>query len=158
MKEKPKRRKHKDNPYTLIYYEEENIYLTEFKDGKGKIQIIEINERIYKEMDSFEKQDLKQLNEYDRHIEHSYLYEEQLVKRAMCKQKSVEERVEESLLNNKIKKAIEELPTIQRNRLKKYYFDGKTLEEIAHEEHCTKVAIKYSIDIALKKILEKFKN
>lgn len=33
-----------------------------------------------------------------------------------------------------------------------------TLEEIANEENCTKVAVKYSIDIALEKISKKFKN
>ena len=33
-----------------------------------------------------------------------------------------------------------------------------TLEEIAKEEGCTKRAVKFSIDIALEKILQKFKN
>lgn len=32
-----------------------------------------------------------------------------------------------------------------------------TLEEIAREEKCSKVAIKYSIDIAIEKISKKFK-
>ena len=155
MKENPKRRKHKDNPYKLINYEEEKEFLVEFKDGKGEIQRIYISKRIYQEMDTFEKLDLKELNEYDRHIEHSFLYEEQLVKRAIHKPKSVEEKVDEILLNNEMQKAIKELSKIQKNRIRKYYFEEKTLDEIASEEHCTKVAIKYSIDIALKNILKK---
>ena len=36
-------------------------------------------------------------------------------------------------------------------------YDGYTFEEIAQEENCSKVAIKYSVDIALKKIYEKMK-
>lgn len=155
MKDNPKRRKHKDNPYTLMYFEEKG-YFIEFKDGKGEIQLVSISKRIYKEMDTFEKLDLKQLNEYDRHIEHSILYEEQLVKRAIQKPKSVEEKVDEILCSDEIQKAIKELPTIQKNRIRKYYFEEKTLETIAKEEHCTKMAVKFSIDIALKNILKKF--
>lgn len=33
-----------------------------------------------------------------------------------------------------------------------------TMEQIATEEKCSKVAVKYSIDIAIQKISEKFKN
>lgn len=120
MKNNPKRRKHKDNPYKLIKYEEEKEYLVEFKDGKGEIQMIHISKRIYEEMDTFEKLDLKQLNEYDRHIEHSFLYEEQLMKRTMHKPKSVEEKVDEIFLNNELQKAIKELSKIQKNRIRKY--------------------------------------
>ena len=38
MAERPKRRKYKDNPYTLNYIEEKNIYMVSFKDGKGNIK------------------------------------------------------------------------------------------------------------------------
>lgn len=156
MKTNPKRRRHKDNPYKLLYVEEKKEYIVEFIDGKGGTQKVEVSESVYKEMDTFEKLDLKQLNEYDRHIEHSILYEEQLVKRAIQKPKSVEERVDEILCSYEIQKAIKELPAIQKNRIRKYYFEEKTLETIAKEEHCTKMAVKFSIDIALKNILKKF--
>ena len=53
---------------------------------------------------------------------------------------------------------IEELPTIQKNRLKKYYIEHKTYEKIAIEEGCTKRAVKFSIDIAIQKLSKKFKN
>lgn len=35
MAESPKRRKHKDNPYTINYIESKNIYVVSFKDVKG---------------------------------------------------------------------------------------------------------------------------
>lgn len=38
-----------------------------------------------------------------------------------------------------------------------YYFEELTLKEIAKKEGCSKVAIKYSIDSALKKIYENLK-
>ena len=56
-----------------------------------------------------------------------------------------------------LKKVISELPDKQKRRLIKYYFEDKTLEEISKEEHCTKMAVKFSIDIALKNISKKFK-
>ena len=57
-----------------------------------------------------------------------------------------------------LKEIINSLPEIQKRRLKKYYFEDKTLELIAKEENCSKVAVKYTIDIALQKISEKIKN
>ena len=40
MANRPKRRKSKDNPYTLNYCEERNVYTVSFKDGKGILQNI----------------------------------------------------------------------------------------------------------------------
>lgn len=158
MAERPKRRKYSDNPYTLNYCEEKNIYIVTFKDGTGKINKIEVKEKIYKALDRFELDDIKEMNEYDRHIEHSEIYENNLTEKALDKPMLVDEVVENQIINEELKKAIQELPEIQRNRLKKYYFEDMTFEEIAREEKCSKVAIKYSIDIAIQKISKKFKN
>lgn len=51
MAERPKRRRYKDNPYTLNYIESKNIYTVSFKDVKGKLQEVEINKEIYKALD-----------------------------------------------------------------------------------------------------------
>lgn len=136
MAESPKRRKCKDNPYTLNYIEEKNIYTITFKDVKGHLNKVEVSEEVYRVFDKFELQDIKELNEYDRHIEHSEIFENNL----------------------ELREAIQELPKIQRERLKKYYFENKTFEEIAEEENCTKRAVKFSVDIAIEKISKKFKN
>ena len=158
MANRPKRRKSKDNPYTLNYCEERNVYTVSFKDGKGILQNIEVSEEIYKTFDKFELDDIKELNEYDRHIEHSEIYEETLYKRMLILPTSIEEKVEKKIIFDDIKEVINSLPEVQKRRLRKYYFDDMTLEEIANEENCTKVAVKYSIDIALEKISKKFKN
>ncbi len=152
----PKRRKSKDNPYILNY--SENTYIVTFKDAKGHLQNVKVNKEVYYAFDKFELDDIKILNEYDRHIEHSDILENNLPSKAANKTPLVDEIVENNILYEELKKAIKELPSIQRNRLKKYYFDDMTFEEIANEEHCTKMAVKFSIDIALEKISKKLKN
>lgn len=153
----PKRRKNKYNPYTLGFDEIKNNYTITFKDVNNIVQVIEINELLYKEFNQFELDDLSEMNEYDNHIEHSELYEENLYKRSISKVKSVEESVEYKLMIEQLDTFIKELPTIQRNRLVKYYIEHKTYEEIAKEENCTKRAVKFSVDIAIQKLSEKFK-
>lgn len=158
MAESPKRRKCKDNPYTLNYIEEKNIYTITFKDVKGHLNKVEVSEEVYRVFDKFELQDIKELNEYDRHIEHSEIFENNLESRALNKPIPTDEIVENKINNEKLREAIQELPKVQRERLKKYYFENKTFEEIAKEEKCTKRAVKFSVDIAIEKISKKFKN
>lgn len=51
---------------------------------------------------------------------------------------------------------IGKLPDIQRRRVLLHYFGGYTYERIAEMEGCTKMAVKFSIDIAVKKLRENF--
>lgn len=153
---RPKRRKLKDNPYELIC--ENNNYFIKFKDSNNNMQTIQVSNEIFDTFNYFELKDLKMLNEYDRHIEHSEVYEETLYKRANILSESIDEKIERKILIDNVKEQIDKLPEIQKRRLKKYYFDNKTYEQIAIEESCSKVAVKYSIDIAIKKISENFKN
>lgn len=154
----PKRNKSKDNPYTLGFDEDRNIYTVEFVDNKKVIHKVEITEKVYQAFDKFELEDISQIHKFRKHIEHSEVYEETLEHRMIEKPITIEEEVEEKILIEDIRNVINSLPDIQKRRLKKYYFEDKTLEEIAAEENCTKVAVKYSIDIALEKISQKFKN
>lgn len=157
MEKRPKRRKSKDNPYVLSYNQDKNVYMVSFQDNKKNNHTVEISKCIYDEFNKFELQDLSYLNEYDNHIEHSEIYEENLNRRARNKQKSIVEIIEQVLLKEQLKNAIEQLPDIQKRRLIKYYFEGKTYEEIAREEKCTKRAVKFSVDIAIEKIRKIFK-
>lgn len=152
MAERPKRRKYKDNPYTLNFIEEKNIYIVSFKDIKGHLQEVEVGKEVYKIFDMFELQDIKELNEYDRHIEHSEIFENNLEVRAMDKPISLEKIIETKLMNEDLKKAIDSLSDIQKRRIKMYYFENKTLREIAEIEHCKIMSVKDSIDIGIKKI------
>ena len=158
MAERPKRRKHKDNPYTLEFIEEKNSYRVSFKDVKGKYRRIEVNKEIYQAFDRFELDDLSELNEFDNHIEHSEIYENNLNERAMDKPLGVDDIVETMLINEELKKAINELSDIQKRRIKMYYFEDMTLEDIARVEKTSHQAVSKSIIKALaelRKILKK---
>ena len=102
--------------------------------------------------------DLSELNEYDRHIEHSETYEITLHSRAVDKPISLEETVENNIDYKNLKLAIDSLCDIQKRRIKMYYFEEMTMEKIATIEKCTKVAIKYSIDNAIENLKRILKN
>ena len=154
----PNRNKSKDNPYTLGYDENKNVYTVEFLDNKKEVHKVEISEKIYQAFDKFELEDISQIHKYRKHIEHSEIFEETLEHRMLNKPITIEDDVERKIIFDEIKEIIAALPEIQRNRIKKYYFENKTLDQIAEEENCSKVAVKYSIDIALEKISKKIKN
>ena len=58
----------------------------------------------------------------------------------------------EKLLVERLHRAIQKLPEIQKRRLILYFFDGMTYERIAKLEGCTKMPVKRSIDVALEKL------
>ena len=148
----PKRRKIKDNPYTL-----EVDHLLTFIDSRGNKQSIKISDELYKEFNQFELDTIKEMNEYDRHLV-SYEYcDEILYHKVKGQQKLLEDIVLEKIVYEKLYQEIEKLPEIQKRRLKLYYFEEMTLEEIAQIENCTKMAIKFSINAGLKRILKNLK-
>ena len=154
INKRPKRRKSKDNPYTLKYIETQNIYIVSFKDHKGIIQDVEVSKEIFVSFDRFELDDIKELNEYDRHIEHSEIFEETLNNRIKDKIPSIEDEIIRKATFEELKLAIEQLPEIQKRRIKKYYFEDKTQQQIATEENVDIRAVQYTLNIALKKLKE----
>ena len=157
MAERPKRRKHKDNPYTLNHIEEKNIYIITFKDSTGKLNNVEVTKKVFQAFDRFELDDLSELNEYDNHIEHSEIYENNINARAKDKPISIEDEIIKKSTLEELKKALEKLPEIQKRRIKKYYFDDKTEQEIADEENTSQQAVHIILERAkenLKKILK----
>ena len=158
MAERPKRRRYKDNPYTLNYIESKNIYTVSFKDVKGKLQEVEINKEIYIAFDRFELDDLSEMNEYDNHIEHSEIFENNLESRAKDKPILLEDMIIQKITFEKLKEAINLLPEVQRRRIKKYYFEDKNEKEIANEEKISQKNVSKSLAVAkrnLKEILKK---
>lgn len=123
MGDNPKRRKSMDNPYTID--NKNNDYNVSFKDIKNKTRVVKITKEVYEAFDSFELDDLSQMNKYDRHIEHSEVYNEHLYLRSVNKTQSIEEQVEDKLLNEELQKAIKSLSDVQKRRILKYYFDNK---------------------------------
>ena len=157
MDKQPKRRKYKDNPYELSKNSKDNTFIVKFKDSRKEVQIIEISEEIYNVFDKYELIDISEMNEYDNHIEHLIMDENTIYNKSKFKEQLLEDVVLSKILCDEIFSIINSLPDIQKRRLKMYYFDNMTYEEIAKLEGCTKRAIKFSIDIAISKILQKIK-
>ena len=131
MAKMPKRRKSKDNPYSLNYNEENHTYKALFKDGINIFHEIEVSEKIYEAFDKIELEDISQMHKYERHIEHSEIYENSLNNRAVDKPVSLEQEVENKIIVDELKDAINLLSEVQKRRLKMYYFEDMTLKQIA---------------------------
>lgn len=150
MGEHPKRRKDKYNPYSI--YEMDGTYFVSFKVGQGALNRYEITREVYEAFNSFELEDLSYLNIWDRHIEQSDLWEPTLHERTIEVQESVEDIVIRNLQNEKVHNAIGMLPEVQKRRIKMYFFDGMTYEEIAAREKCKHPAVVKSVKAALDKL------
>ena len=156
---RPKRRKNKDNPYELfttgLGTDQPRYYLA-FVDSTGTEQCIEIDKALFDVFDRFELDDISFMNEMDRHYEQSEQTELSLNRRAAQPQKSVEEDVFQRTEVETLRQAIAKLPEKQRSRLVLYYFGDFTYEQIAEMEGCSKRAVKFSVDIALKNLKKYF--
>lgn len=155
----PRRRKSKDNPYTLGI-NNEGKYFVSFKDANNYEVCIEVSYLIFKTLNEFELKDLSQLNEFDRHIEHLDLMEndEILYKRILKEELSIEEIVDIKLSKEKLIFAISKLSINQKTRIIKYYFDGKTENDIALEENVTQQSVHIGLKRAIKKLREILKS
>lgn len=147
----PKRRKDKNNPYTLSVADG-RFYLS-FRDGIGVLHEMEINSELYGLLNAFELEDLSYLNEWDRHIEQSELSEETLEQRMHRTPRTVEETVYRAIQYEQIHQAIDHLPKIQRKRLLLYYFYDFTYEKTAEMEGCSV----HSVFVAIERAKEKIK-
>ena len=157
-KPRPKRRKAEDNPYTLsetVDTASMSHYYISFIDGQGRNIHLEISRELFATFDRFELEDLSFLNEVDNHYEHSELTEATLNARAFKHPESVEEVTIRRFQSEQLHRAISELPVIQKRRLILHFFRKMSYEQIAEMEGCTKRAVKFSVDIAIKKIREK---
>ena len=144
-----------NNPYTLLIDDngEEKCYFAVFTDGAGKIVTTEISHELaslmFGEFVRYERM-LKRRDE--RYLEQSALTDETLSKRAKRKECSLEDAICQSFQNEELYKAIDALPETQKRRLKLYYFENMTFEQIATLENCKYQAVQQSIFTALKKI------
>lgn len=86
---RPKRRKDKYNPYTL--HTEKGKYYISFTDANNCIQKVLISKKIFDSFNKFELEDISWMNEYDRHYEHSEIYESTLHERGAINVECMEE-------------------------------------------------------------------
>lgn len=150
----PNRKKDKYNPYELTWENEE--YFVSFSDGNGVHHKERISQELYELLDRFELEDISHLNVVSRYYEHSELTDGTLNQRALLKPEPLEDSIHRKIMYDQRHIAIAKLPDIQRRRLQMYYFEEYTYEQIAAIEGCSKMAIKFSIDIAIKKLKETF--
>lgn len=129
-----------------------------FVDSKGYKQRLVIDHMLYKQLHNFELQDKKEMNEYDRHIEHLEQTEIALYKKTKNRYVSLEDIVLTKIINEKLYEAINKLPSKQKRRLKMYYFDDMTLKEIGNLEKCSPQAVSYSIECAIKNLAKILNN
>ena len=146
----PKRRKHKDNPYTIRtsgIHTDHPRYFLEFQDGQGVTQFMELSKELYETFDQFELEDLSELNKIDRHYGGSLDADA-----AAATVASPLEEAIHSLDRELLHTAIDALPEAQKRRIRLYYFEGMTYQQIADMEGCAKVTVYQSIDAARKKL------
>lgn len=153
MDNRPKRRKYKDNPYSL-HTENGKFYIV-FVDSNSTNQKVEVSKDVFECFDDFELKDVSEMNEYDRHTEHSELSDLTKEKRSVKKNESFDTHIDRVLYSKLLHDAIETLPEIQRRRLKKYYFEFKTYKEIGEEEGCEYQCVQRSVYRAREKLKEK---
>ena len=98
------------------------------------------------------------MNEYDRHIEHSYIYENKINEKAFIKEEKIEDIVENSIINERLKIAISKLSLTQKRRIEMYYFEGLSQREIAEKEGISLRAVQYTLNTAISELKKILKN
>lgn len=152
---RPKRSRKKDNPYTLEVSDEK--YYVLFKDSKNILRNIEVRKDVFDLMDRFELDDVCEINEYKRHIEHSEIYERTINSRSVDKQENLEDIILKKYEYQDLLNFINKLSEVQKRRLIKYYFQNKNIYQIAEEENTTHQSIAKSLKLALEKLKEFYK-
>lgn len=155
---RPKRRKKKDNPYTLEYLSAADDYNVLFKDSKGVLRTVSVSKDVFNAMDEFELDDLSELNEYDNHIEHNEVYEWNINMRSLNKQEELEDYIIRKSTYEDLMVAISKLPIIQQRRIKMYYFYDMSSKEISIIENCSQHSVRVSIRRALEELEKILKN
>ena len=148
-----------ENPYTLRTEIVEGItrYYISFTDGQAIHRETEVSRPVYLEFLRFVKIERSLRHWDERHREHSELTDETLHSRALNPPKSLEETVFDSLRNEHLRLAIQQLPEIQRRRFVLYHEFGLTYEQIAQMEGCSHVSVSIAVKRAEKKIKEAIK-
>ncbi len=117
-----------NNPYTLRAEIIEGIprYYVSFTDGQAIQRETEVSRPVYLEFLRFIKVERNLRRSDERNIEQLDLSDEVLYNRALIQPKSVEETTFDSLRNEQLRLAIQQLPEIQRRRFVLYHEFGLT--------------------------------
>jgi len=142
--------------YILEYIENEDKYYISFKDSANKDCKLEIDKDIFDTYIKSNKSYVKIKNETSRHLEHLQLTDEELYKRAINPEKSVEDTVIENIESEKMREAVKSLTDIQYRRIELHIVNQFTIRDVAKKENVKKRQIEKSIKLGLKKIKKFF--
>lgn len=145
----PKRRKKKDNPYTLLYEAENDKYFILFKDVRNIINKVEVNIDVFNAFDRFELDDISELHKIDKHIDMNGFDENRLYKDVA---ESVDEIVIKKSTYEELHNAINKLTDTQKRRVKYFYFDDMKFSDIARVEECDESSVRESIYAGINKL------
>ena len=127
MDKRPKRRKDKYNPYTL--YTKAGRYYISFVDVNNNFQEIAVSQKVFESFNRFELEDISQMNEYDRHLEHSEVNENTLYQKSVSSEQPLEEYFDKAQDSENLHMAINKLPNVQKRRLKSTILKRKPLKK-----------------------------
>lgn len=142
----PKRRKDKYNPYTLT--KQDGRYFVSFTDSCNNPQYVEVSKEVFQCFDEAELTELSQMNEYDRHIEHSELTEISLWRRTLTVDITLEDRAEVNLMMDQLRTALTLLSETQRKRWISHHYWGVSYTDIGKAEGCSRQAVAHSVESA----------
>ena len=143
MKSLPKRRKKKDNPYTIL-----------FKNVRNVINKVEVNIDVFNAFDRFELDDISELHKIDKHIDMRELDEN---KNYENDTESIDDFIIRKSTYEELHKAINKLTETQKRRIKYYYFDDMKFSDIARVEECDESSIRESIYAGIEKLKKNLK-
>ena len=149
MKKLPKRRKKKDNPYTLLYEAENNKFFILFKDVRNIINKVEVNIDVFNAFDRFELDDISELHKKDKHIDMNEFDENRLYKNDA---ESIDDYIIRKSTYEELHRAINKLTDTQKRRIKYYYFDDMKFSDIARVEKCDESSVRESIYTGINKL------
>lgn len=133
-----------DNHYVLEIIDEK--YYVSFRDNNNKEQTIEVTREVFDTFDEFELSDKKQMNEFDRHLEHSYLTDEKFNNCSTRYNPSVEEDFISKEEYKKILDLINKLLEPHKKRFKMFFYGGYSETEIAKLVNVSRPVVFKSIE------------
>jgi len=142
-----------EDPYCVFTDEIDSVkkYYVSFTDGNGDFQKVEVNIEIYTALEESRKNEKRQTNFINRHVEHTELSEEELLMRAQPVHIDEFAKREQSEL---IRAAFLSLTKIQRRRFVLSHVYGMSYEDVAQLEGCRFQTVSRSIKAAKKMLTE----
>lgn len=158
---RPKHRISRDNPYriyTIGIDTDSPQYFVTFRDESGQEICCEVSEKVYSQFEVFELEDIRYMNERERHYEKYELSELEIERRSVGKQEDIDDIVSQHLIEEKLHNAVQTLPELQRERIIRHYYLKETYQSIANRSGCTVMPVQRSICAAQKNIRKFMKN